>query len=159
MKTKGIPGMTHTAASMHRSRGFTLIELMIVVAIVAILAAVAYPSYTAYVKRGQRASARSQLLQADQYMKRFYASNDSYSADRSGADSTLPARLRVSPPEAAVDTQLYDITISAKTGTSFTLSATPANSMTGDKCGTFTIDQTGLKGVVNNTETRDACWR
>lgn len=151
--------MTHSAIPMHRSRGFTLIELMITVAIVAILAAVAYPSYTAYIKRGHRASARSQLLQADQYMKRFYASNDSYSTDRSGAAAALPARLKISPPEAAVDEQLYNITISASSGTSFTLSATPTGSMSGDKCGTFTIDQTGLKGVTNNTDTRDACWR
>ena len=151
--------MTIKAISSRRSRGFTLIELMIVVAIVAILAAVAYPSYTAYVKRGHRAAARSQLLQADQYMKKFYASNDSYAADRGGATSALPARLQISPPEATAGDELYAITISAKTGTSFTLSATPKGAMTGDKCGTFTIDQTGRKGVTNNTDTRDACWR
>ena len=142
-----------------RSRGFTLIELMITVAIVAILAAVAYPSYTSYIKRGQRAGARSQLLQAEQYMKRFYAANDSYSTDRGGAAAVLPARIQRSPPEAEAGSELYAITVSASTGTSFTVSAAPAGLMTGDKCGTFTIDQTGRKGVVNNSETRDACWR
>ena len=116
---------------------------MITLAIIAILAAIAYPSYTVYIKRSQRAAARSQLLQAEQYMKRFYAANDSYSTDRGGTAGV----------------ELYAITVSASTDTSFTVSATPAGSMTGDICGTFTIDQTGRKGVLNNNETRDACWR
>ena len=50
--------------------GFTLIELMIVVAIVGILSAVAYPSYTEYVRRGHRADARAGLLQAQQWLER-----------------------------------------------------------------------------------------
>jgi type IV pilus assembly protein PilE len=149
--------------ALHKSTGhagFTLIELMVTVAIVSILAAIAYPSYTNYVKRGYRAAARSQLLQADQYMKRFYAANDSYSTDRGGTGVALPNRLRVSPPEAAAGSQLYSITVSSSTdGTAFTVTAAPASAMTGDKCGSFTIDQTGRKGVQSNTATRDECWR
>ena len=47
-----------------KHQGFTLIELMIVVAVVAILSSIAYPSYTEYVRRGHRAEARAGLLQA-----------------------------------------------------------------------------------------------
>jgi prepilin-type N-terminal cleavage/methylation domain-containing protein len=50
-----------------RMRGFTLIELMIVLAVIAILAAIAYPSYTRYVLRAKRADAKQQLLQAAQW--------------------------------------------------------------------------------------------
>lgn len=53
-----------------RARGFTLIELMIVVAIVAILAAVAYPSYRDSISKSRRAEARAQLMDAVQYMQR-----------------------------------------------------------------------------------------
>ena len=51
-------------------QGFTLIELMIVVAVIGILGAIAYPSYTEYVRRGHRADARAGLLQAQQWMER-----------------------------------------------------------------------------------------
>lgn len=50
-------------------QGFTLIELMIVVAVIGILGAIAYPSYTEYVRRGHRADARAGLLQAQQWME------------------------------------------------------------------------------------------
>ncbi len=55
------------------SRGFTLIELMIVVAIVGILAAIAYPSYTEYVKRTQRSAIASLLSEQTQALERFYS--------------------------------------------------------------------------------------
>ncbi len=60
------------------SRGFTLIELMIVVAIVGILAAVAYPSYTEYVKRTQRSAIASLLSEQTQALERFYSRNATY---------------------------------------------------------------------------------
>ena len=53
-----------------QQQGFTLIELMIVVAIVGILSAIAYPSYAEYVRRGHRADARAGLLQAQQWLER-----------------------------------------------------------------------------------------
>ena len=67
-----------------RNRGFTLIELMIVVAIVAIISAVALPSYNNSIAKSRRAEARGQLLETAQFMQRFYSQNDSFSQDRGG---------------------------------------------------------------------------
>ena len=58
--------------------GFTLIELLVVIAIVGILAAIAYPSYQEHVHRSHRADAQRALLEASQYMQRFYAANMAY---------------------------------------------------------------------------------
>ena len=162
--------------SDHRPRsaaGFTLIELMITVAIVAILASIALPSYTAYVARARRAEARTQLLQAAQFMQRFYAANDRYDQDRA-SNSVLgtpplgmPESLRKSPADGAAIYQLnstittagnYTATVSAS---AYTLSMAPISTAvaSADPCGMFTITSTGVRGVASNTKSRDECWK
>ena len=84
-----------TSKSFSRVRGFTLIELMVTAAIVAVLAAIAVLSYASYIARARRADARVQLVQAAQFMQRFYTANDSFSKDHAGNDviNQVPASL------------------------------------------------------------------
>lgn len=134
------------------NQGFTLIELMIVLAIIGILAAIAYPSYTEQVNRGRRADAQSVLLQASQFMERYFVNNNSYSG------AILPTGFLTAPSGAPAGEQNYDITVTIPTaGTSYQLTATPRSGgpNDGDKCGNFIITNTGQKSV--STSATD-CW-
>lgn len=153
-------------------RGFTLIEIMIVVAIISILAAVALPSYTSYVARARRADARTQLMQAAQYMQRFYAANDSYQFQRDGTTgvlSVMPTSLQRSPADGTAIYQLNtdSAALAAITPSTYQLTMAPVTGgvAASDTCGAFYIDSTGVRGiVVNSTKStsgtlRDTCWK
>lgn len=155
----------------HRISGFTLIEIMVVVAIIGILAAVALPSYTSYIARAHRADARTQLLQVAQFMQRFYAANDSFYKDRdeNAVEDKIPASLKQSPADS---TALYELKIPLgvaplTNATTFTIRMEPVSGgkMTGDECGTFTLTSTGLRGIIvsgtasTSGTLRDSCWK
>lgn len=135
--------------------GFTLIELMIVVAIVGILAAIAYPSYTAYVQRSNRAQLKSIMLENAQILERFFTEANAYDVSPTG---TAPA-VFVQSPKPNEGTLAYQINI-VSNATTFAMTATPVagGPMAGDACGSFTLNQLGQKGLTGNTLSIAECW-
>ena len=122
--------------STSRSRGFTLVELMIVVAIVAILAAIAYPSYAAYVQRSRRAQAKADLTQLAQDLERQFTVQKTYIGY--APDGGFPTN---SPHDGAAAYSI-DAVIQAR---AYVLTATTTGPQTTDLCGNLTLDQTGTK--------------
>jgi type IV pilus assembly protein PilE len=160
----------NTTLPGRKLRGFTLIELMIVVAIVAILAALAYPSYLEYIARGQRTNATADLVLAHQWMERFYTENNRYDQNAAGTASTGGATGLIATRFAQTPTSggaAYNVRLSAIAANSYTLAATRTGSMSADKCGDFTINHLGTRAVTNfdsgaystAAAALAACWR
>lgn len=134
-------------------KGFTLIELMIVVAVVGILAAIAYPSYLNHVLKTHRTTAQSALMENAQFLERRFTVNNAYNAgwaDAAAANAALPAGV---VPENATGSNIrYNITFSAgPAATTYTLQAVPANAQANDPCGTLTLTQTGVRTFSSGT--------
>lgn len=135
-------------------KGFTLIELMIVVAVVAILAAIAYPSYQEYVMRSRRVEGQNLLGDAAGRMERWRAQNGSYT------DATV-AKLML-PYGSVSERGYYTLSISTVANDGgYTLKATRTGAQTSDsRCGDFTLDAKGTKDLAAGTPgTVDKCWR
>ncbi|AKC88388.1 type IV pilin protein [Pseudoxanthomonas suwonensis] len=137
----------HSAMSS-KTGGFTLIELMIVVAVLAILAAIAFPSYQEHVRKARRAQAKADLVEYAQAAERFFSVNNTYVG--------FPLPSTVSPRETGA-TPRYNL--AANLGaTTFTLTATRASGpQAGDRCGDLSITNTGRKTATGPASLAE-CW-
>lgn len=139
-----------------QAKGFTLIELMIVVGIVGILAAIAYPNYTEYVQRGNRSEGQALLNDAAASQERFFAQNNSYVT--TAADIAKLGMRGTSGTTVTSDTGKYTLTVgtSANDG-GYTLTATQHF---GDAtCGNLTLNALGVKGRTGSGKTVEQCWK
>ena len=128
--------------------GFTLIEVMIVVAVIAILAAVALPSYQDSVRKARRADAKGALTYVAQLMERRNTERNSYASATLG---TLATDLY----PAITENKHYTLALSNLAATTFTITATPAGNQSLDPCGAYTLTQAGIRGAALAV---DQCW-
>ena len=128
--------MSSSTPIKRHTRGFTIIELMIVLVITAVLAVIAYNVYTSYGVKAQRSTARSKLLEVAQHMERYYSANNHY------------------PALSNQTTQNKRWTISVNLSNSkqhYTLVATKQKGLSDSQCGTMKVKSTGVKKPTS-------CW-
>lgn len=130
----------------HESRGFTLVELMIVVAIVAILAAIAYPSYQNFAMRNRRADGKDLAMRVASAQERFYTNRNRYgNAVEIGMNMVSENQYYAAQIVLPADAQTY------------VLQLVPQGVQADDRCGTLTINNTGYKDHLGPGG-NGACW-
>ncbi|ADJ28940.1 type IV pilin protein [Nitrosococcus watsonii] len=148
-------------APQKKQGGFTLIELMIVVAIVAILASVAFPSYQASIKKSRRGDAQGALTAFAATMERHFTESNTYKGAAIGeGDTGKPAIFPTEAPLSGAD-KYYDLTIQSANGITYTLRATPKNAQAGD--GYLELTNVGARRWDENNngtiETSEGNWK
>lgn len=137
-----------------RVPGFTLIELMIVVAVIAVLTMIAYPAYTRYTYRARRADAQEILLRTATAQERYFATYNKYAA-------SMTTDLKFATANS--NNGYYTVSIAAMTGgslsTSYVLTAAPVSTgnQKNDACGSLSLDSTGAKSQTGTTS-NGRCW-
>ena len=173
-----IPSFTNMASCLRgkqsvdrkatRQRGFTLIELMIVIVVIGLLAAFAYPSYLEQIQKMRRSDGKAALLETAQVLERCFTEFNRYNMPGSGGTPACPALNTAGDALATVyatsKESYYIVSTSVLTNTAFTLQATPTgvhvsdNDNTADnRCGVLTYNQLGVKGASGQLGA-DRCW-
>ena len=145
-----------------KQSGFTLIELMIVVAIIGILSAIAFPSYQSYVLRTGRSDGMTRLLEVMQSQERFFSGNQMYTVNLGAGAGGLNFGVAVNAPVPSREGR-YNIQAVACPGAAIAncviLTATRAGTQVNDtQCGDLTLDSRGSKNMVGGNLTWQECW-
>jgi type IV pilus assembly protein PilE len=135
MRTQGSPRLGRG--------GFTLLELVIVIAIVAVLAAIAYPSYQAHLKKGHRAAAQSYLADLAQRQQQHLLDARAYAASEAALSAATPDDVSPFYTIAIDNTKAID---PAAPQPAFTITATAVGTQVSD--GNLQIDSQGTKTPV-----------
>lgn len=145
-------------------QGFSLIELMIVVAIVGIIAAIAYPSYQGVISDGYRGTGQADLLGLASAMERHHSGSFSYEGAANGGSNTgAPAVFSAySPSSEPAANKRYTLSIVAASATAFELKATPVTGTGQSADGALYYFSDGRKGWDKNNngnlESSEYCW-
>jgi type IV pilus assembly protein PilE len=149
--------MRKSPVRMPSLKGFTLIELMVVIVIVAILAAITIPGYTSQIRKSRRTEARNALLDAAAREERFFATNNFYTV------ATTDLGYGAGPWPVNVGNNYYNLNVTCAAGknpcTDYTLTATAISAQNKDTaCATFTLTQAGLQGATGSATAATTCW-
>jgi type IV pilus assembly protein PilE len=121
--------------------GFSLTELMVLVAAIGILAGIAYPSYQSYTRETRRAQAQAALTDAAAQQEQYFLNFKAYAG----------AMTSMNMPTTTTGGH-YNLTVNSASVTSFVLGATPVGAQASDTCGTMTLSQGGAKTPATG------CW-
>jgi type IV pilus assembly protein PilE len=130
-----------------KTKGLTLIEMIIVVAILGIIGAVAFPAYDRYKRKGNRIDAIDYLTKAAAFQENWMAEHGTYTTDKTKLGGNTTER------------NLYNITVSG--GTSYTITATATGGQAKDSdCVSFSIDSIGRKKSLDSDsdDSSAKCW-
>ena len=152
---------------MSKSVGFTLIELMIVVALVGIISAIAYPSYQNMLNRSARATAQADLMGFAAAMERHHAARFTYQgAASAGANTGVPAVFTAySPAAEGAASKRYNLRIHAldANGSSYELRAIPLEGSALENDGVLVLYSDGRKAWDKNNDASigadEFCWQ
>ena len=140
----------------NKIKGFTLIEVMIVVVIISILAAIAYPAYTQYIKSARRADAKTALLDLASRQERYFSTRNVYA----GTPNLLGYSGSVFPIDVLTGSQAYyklDINLGTPP-TSYSATATALGVQATDACGNYKLTHLGVQDNSSNTTPTSKCW-
>ncbi len=138
-------------------QGFTLIELMIVVAIIGILSAIVYPSYQAYMQDGRRAEVQHLAFQQIAILERRYTREGGYPAENLYTVPTNNAFYTFEYKPSTTKPAVTAVTDDLKNGIAFKLTLTPRGTQSSDKCKTMTINEVGEK-TTTAVGMQTECW-
>lgn len=143
------------------AKGFSLIELMIVVAVVAILASLAYYNYSRYASRTRRADGREMLMRVAAAQERFFTNTNAYATSTAGITNAPPAGLGLTTTSSGGHYTISALAGPCGTAACYVMAATPVagDVQANDDCGALTLDNVGNKGWTgSHPPTNGNCW-
>ena len=141
----------------NRTSGFTLIELMIVIAVLGVIVAIGYPSYQEQVRKARRAEGMGELLEMADRMERRYS--DQMPATYAGIKADALYGIDTADDMRPTTNGHYKLNIVSADTIQFTISAIPQGPQTKDKCGTFTMTSQGVKTVSGSITVDECKWK
>ena len=133
------------ASKKVRPTGFSLLELVIVLAVISVLLTLAIPSYQRYTQRVHRAEAIRMMLAVADCQERVRASSGFYDASSCGEGFNSDSHeLRIEPPDSTASLE-YIIVAQLRQGRD-------------DDCGNLSLNQAGTRGISGKQATMNKCW-